>query len=47
MNELWTNFTKSGRVEDYLRYKQQEARELKNADNSQGLDNKRTDYRGE
>ena len=42
MDELWNKFTQSGSVEDYLKY-----RESKDADNSQRLDNKRTDDRGE
>ena len=49
MNELWNIFTQSGKVEDYLIYKQKEdkTQEVPNADNGQRLDNKGTDDRGE
>lgn len=43
MDELWNAFVNSGSVDDYLKYKES----LKNADNSQGLDNKGTDDRRE
>ncbi len=46
MDELWNSFTETGRVEDYLKYKEQN-RELKNADENKGTDNKRTGDRGE
>ncbi len=46
MDELWNSFTQSGKVEDYLKYREQN-RETKNANENEGLDNKRTDYRGE
>ncbi len=47
MNELWNVFAQSGRVEDYLKYKEKETQELKDANYCQGLDNKGTDNRGE
>ncbi len=46
MDDLWLRFTQTGRIEDYLKYKN-EAKEYGNADENQGLDNKGTDYRGE
>ena len=46
MDELWESFTQTGKIEDYLKYKEQN-REIKNADENKGLDNKGTDYRGE
>ena len=42
MDELWNIFTQTGSVEDYLKY-----RENNDADNNEGLDNKRTDNGGE
>lgn len=47
MNELWEAFAESGSVEAYLRYKENEKTENKNANDCKGLDNKRTDSRGE
>ena len=46
MDELWNDFAKSGKVEDYLKYREQ-SQEISNANENKGLDNKGTDYRGE
>ena len=43
MDELWNAFVKSGSALDYIKYRES----LKNADDSKGRDNKRTDDRGE
>lgn len=42
--DLWQQFTMSGKISDYLNYKQQEQN---CADDDQGTDNKGTDDRGE
>ena len=47
MDDLWQAFAKSGSIEDYLKYKENDVRELKNADDSKGLNYQGTDYRGE
>lgn len=49
VNDLWNRFVKSGRVEDYLKYKFDENKkaDITNADNNQGLNNQGTEYRGE
>ncbi len=46
--DFWSNFTTSGKVEDYLKYKssEQEAK-VKNENYYQGLDYKGTNNRGE
>ena len=46
MDELWNSFIQTGKIEDYLKYKEQN-RKTENADENEGLDNKGTDYRGE
>jgi hypothetical protein len=46
MDELWQRFTQTGKVEDYLNYKNEE-KAPHYADENQGLDNQRTDHRGE
>lgn len=50
-NDLWQKFISTGRVEDYLIYKQNEYENNNringNADSDKGIDNKRTDYSGE
>ena len=46
MDDLWKAFTLTGKVDDYLKYKKSN-QETENANENQGLDNKRTDYRGE
>jgi hypothetical protein len=50
MDDLWQQFTQTGKVDDYLKYKQNEEKEsinLTNAVNNQGLDNKGTNNRRE
>lgn len=42
MDELWNSFVQSGKVEDYLKYREQN-RELTDENQNKGLDNKRTD----
>lgn len=46
MEDLWLSFTKTGSVEDYLKYKN-ELKAQSNADENQGLDYQRTDDRRE
>ena len=49
LDENWFNFTHTGNILDYLKFKENENR-LKaenNAKNNEGLSNKGTDYRGE
>lgn len=46
MDELWLRFTQTGKVDDYLKYKNV-TKDNGNADENQGLDYKGTDYRGE
>lgn len=50
-DELWQNFIKTGRVADYLLYRQSEytgSERINNyADRDEGFDNKGTDYSGE
>ncbi|MFR5876762.1 MAG: hypothetical protein ACLUFN_09765 [Eubacterium sp.] len=49
-NDLWNNFIHTGSVEDYLKYRESEENtkaDLTNANNNQGLNNQRADYRGE
>ncbi len=43
MDSEWNAFAASGRVEDYLKYRES----TKNANDGKGPDNKRTDNRGE
>ena len=45
MDELWNEFTQTGKVEDYLKYKN--SQEISNANENQGLDNKGTTDRRE
>lgn len=45
MDELWEKFIKSGKIEDYLKYKRLWDEEY--ADEGQGLNNKGTNNRGE
>lgn len=49
LDENWLNFTKTGSVLDYLKYKENEnsLRAENNAKNNEGISNKGTDNRGE
>lgn len=47
MNELWNFFALSGKIEDYLKYKENEKQEEAYADNHQGLGNPGADGRRE
>lgn len=49
LDENWINFTKTGNILDYLKYKESEnnLRAENNAKNNEGLSYKGTDYRGE
>ena len=49
LDESWVNFTKTGNILDYLKYKENEngLKAENNAQNNEGLSNKGTDYRGE
>ena len=52
-NKYWNNFLQSGKVEDYIKYVNNyyksvdEKRDIQNAVNNQGLDNKGTNSWGE
>ena len=45
MDELWNAFSQTGKVEDYLKYKNKQ--EITDANENQGLDNKGTTDRRE
>jgi hypothetical protein len=47
MNELWNFFALSGKIDDYLKYRESEKQEEENADNGEGPDYQGTDSRGE
>ncbi|MDE6123824.1 MAG: hypothetical protein K2G22_01170 [Eubacterium sp.] len=48
LDENWVNFTQTGNINDYLKYKQNEKLKAENnAKNNQGFSDKGTDYRGE
>lgn len=49
LDENWLQFTKTGNILDYLKYKESEngLKAENNAKNNEGFSNKGTDYRGE
>lgn len=50
MNDLWQQFTLSGRVDDYLKYKENQQIEglnINNENNNQGINYQRADDRRE
>ena len=47
MDDWWKQFTQTGSVADYLKYRENQKQELTNADNRQGLNHQGTDRRGE
>ena len=46
MDDLWNTFFETGKIEDYLNYKNQNGI-LRDENENEGPDNKRTDSRGE
>lgn len=49
LDEYWMQFMQTGKIDDYLKYKEHEVTLKAEANESinQGACNKRTDYRGE
>ena len=47
MQDLWNVFTQSGKIEDYLKYKEAEQQEGTNANDGERFNYQRTDDRRE